>query len=219
MISGSSYPFVMLTEKYPASTFKRCNIKSIDQVLDRFCYIVKITFYNIRCKYFNNFISSSKCIYIKGGRYDNGRIIAAEEIQLTVTDVDLKFIFKTHVFDKYTFDEVYWAYKNYLPKEYIEFILEKYKLKTELKGVEGKEVEYALQKAKFNALYGMTVTNNIRDNVIFDNKEWQEIPLTNDEILDLLEKQQQQGFLSYSWRGICYCICKKKFIRKFNTIR
>lgn len=210
----------MLTEKYPSSIFRKCNIKTIDQVLDRFCYIVKVTFYNIRCKYFNNFISYSKCNYLKCGRYDNGRVISAEEIQLTLTDVDLKFIFKSHVFDNYNFDEVYWAYKDYLPKEYIDFILEKYVKKTELKGVEGKEIEYALEKAKFNALYrlGMTVTNNIRDNVIFDNKEWKEEPLTNEEILDLLEQQQKQGFLSYSWRSMGYSICKKKFIRKSNTI-
>lgn len=92
-----------------------------------------------------------------------------------------------------------------MPKEYIDFILEKYVKKTELKGVEGKEIEYALEKAKFNALYrlGMTVTNNIRDNVIFDNKEWKEEPLTNEEIIDLLVQQQKQGFLSYSWRNIC----------------
>ena len=27
----------------------------------------------------------------------------------------------------------------------------------------------AIEKAKYNSIYGMTVTNNIRDEVIFDN--------------------------------------------------
>lgn len=200
---------VMLTEKYPSSIFRKCNIKSIEQILDRFCYIVKVKFKNIQSKYFNNFISYSKCVSIKNGRYDNGRVIGAEEIEIVLTDVDLKFIFETHIFDSYEFIEVYWAYKKYLPKEYIEFILEKYKKKTELKGVDGKEIEYALEKAKFNAIYrlGMSVTNNIRDNVTFNNIEWNEIPLTNDEILQLLEKQKEAGFLSYSYRSLGDCLC------------
>lgn len=87
--------------------------------------------------------------------------------------------------------------------------MEKYHNKTTLKGVEGREIEYALEKAKFNAIYGMTVTNNIRDEVNFINNEWCETPLTNEQILDLLAKQKEAGFLSYSWRGVCYCICKK----------
>lgn len=195
----SSYPYVMLTEKFPSSEFKKCNIKNISQIIDKFCYIIHIKFYNIQCKFFNNFISNSKCLAIKNGKYDNGRLISADEIEIVLTDIDLKFIFESYNFEKYEFIEVYWSFKNYLPKEYIEFILEKYKNKTEFKGVEGKEIEYALEKAKFNSIYGMTVTNNIRDNVIFDNIEWKEEPLTNEEIINLLEKQKQAGFLSYSW--------------------
>lgn len=144
------------------------------------------------------------CLHKTDGRYDNGRVIGADEIQLVVTDVDLKFIFNTHTFDSYNFDEVYWSYKDYLPKEIIDFILEKYHKKTTLKGVEGREIEYALEKAKFNAIYGMTVTNNIRDEVNFIGNEWTETPLTNEQILSLLEKQKEAGFLSYSWRSFCY---------------
>ena len=51
-------------------------------------------------------------------------------------------------------------------------LLEKYVKKTEYKNVEGKEIEYALEKAKFNSLYGMSVTNNIKDEVIFDNNKY-----------------------------------------------
>ena len=66
-----------------------------------------------------------------------------------------------------------------MPKQFIEFVLEKYVNKTQYKNVEGKEVEYAKEKNKFNALYGMSVTNMIRDEVIFDNKTgWSERPLT-----------------------------------------
>lgn len=96
--------------------------------------------------------------------------------------------------------ESYFAKYGYLPKEFIDFILQKYVVKTEYKDVAGKEVEYALEKAKFNALYGMSVTNNIKDEIIFDNETgWNERPLENKEILQKLEYEKKKGFLSFSW--------------------
>ena len=57
-----------------------------------------------------------------------------------------------------------------------------------------------IEKAKFNSLYGMTVTNNIKDEVIFDNKEgWSEKVISNEKIQELLEKEKKLGFLSFSY--------------------
>ena len=44
----------------------------------------------------------------------------------------------------------------------------------------------------------MTVTNEIRDEVEIHNGEWIEIPLSNSDILDKLNKQEKDGFLSFS---------------------
>ena len=149
----SSYPYVMLTEKYPSSIFRKCRIKSIEQIIDDFCYIVRLKAKNIKCKYYNNFISQSKCEYIVNGRYDNGRIMKADELEIVVTDVDLKLIFDTYDIEQYEFLEVYWSYKDYLPKEFLNFILEKYEKKTKYKNVSGKEIQYAIEKSLFNSLY------------------------------------------------------------------
>lgn len=66
----------------------------------------------------------------------------------------------------------------------------------------------------------MSVTNNIRDNVIYDNDYgWEENKLTNDEIISLLNKQKDFPFLSFSYRCLDYSICKKQFIKKFNKAR
>ena len=43
----SSYPYVMVTEKYPSKAFRKCNIKSEEDMLKRFAYILRIKFYNI----------------------------------------------------------------------------------------------------------------------------------------------------------------------------
>ena len=196
----SSYPYVMLTEKYPASEFRKIGVTKIEQMKSCFAYIVHVKFTNIKCKYYNNFISQSKCKKIYKGRYDNGRVMGAEELEIVLTDVDLKFIFETYEFESYEFLECYYSIYDYLPKQFLEFILEKYINKTKFKNVEGKEVEYALEKAKFNSLYGMTVTNNIKDEVIFDNEEgWSEKAISNEKIQELLEKEKKLGFLSFSY--------------------
>jgi len=196
----SSYPYVMCVEKYPSTEFKKCNITSYEQLIDKFAYIITVKFYNIKCKYYNNFISQSKTNYIKGAKFDNGRIISAKELEITLTDVDLKLIFDTYDFDKYEFVEAYFSIYDYLPKDFIEFILQKYVNKTKLKNVDGMEVEYMMEKNKFNSLYGMSVTNNIKDRVIFDNETgWSEEKLTNDEIIEELHKEKRKVFLSFSY--------------------
>ena len=64
------------------------------------------------------------------------------------------------------------------------------------------EVEYAKEKNKFNSLYGMSVTNTIRDEVIYDNdiEDWlPERELTNEEIIEELCKEKEKGFLSFAY--------------------
>ena len=133
------------------------------------------------------------------GRYDNGRIIQAKSLEITLTDIDFYFILKTHVCE-YEILECYFATYNYLPKKFINFILDKYVIKTKYKDVEEKELEYIKEKNKFNALYGMAVTNTIRDKVEYDNiNGWNETELKNKEIIELLNKEKNKGFLSFAY--------------------
>ena len=196
----SSYPYVMLSEKYPMTNFKECGITDLNNMSNRFAYIIRLKLTNIKSKYFNNFLSGSKCKNIKGAKYDNGRIIEASELETTITDVDYRILIKSYDFD-YEILECYYSHYQYLPIEFIKFILDKYVKKTEYKDNPDYELEYALEKAKFNALYGMCVTNTIRDNVIYDDmtKLWSEEELTNEEIIEKLELEKKQAFLSFSW--------------------
>lgn len=195
----SSYPYVMVTHKFPSSEFKKCNIKTLKDINNRFAYILIVKFKNLKCKYYNNYISMSKCRYIKGARYDNGRIIQADEIEIVLTDIDFKLILD--MYDcTYEITESYFSFYNYLPIQYIKFILKKYVNKTKFKGVEGKELEYMKEKNRFNSLYGMTVTNTIRDKVEYDDvKGWEEIPLTNEEIVSSLQEEKKKAFLSFAY--------------------
>lgn len=196
---ASSYPFVMLSEKFITTPFKEINLKDITKMVDTFSYILRIKFYDIKSKYFNNIISMNKCLEIKNGKYDNGRVIKASELEIVITEVDLKEILLFYDIKGYTIIESYFASKGYLPRKFYEFILEKYQDKTKLKGVKGKELEYALAKNKFNALYrlGMTVTNTIRNEILFEGNEWIDKPLDNSDIIVKLLNEKRKGFLNF----------------------
>lgn len=196
----SSYPYVLVSSKFPSKEFRRGNIKRREDMLKHFAYILVVKFKNIKCKYYNNFISASKCREIKKAKYDNGRIIEAEEFETTITDIDFYFILDSYECE-YEILESWWSLYNYLPKKFINFILDKYVAKTKYKNVEGKELDYQKEKGKFNALYGMSVTNTIRDNVVYkdDLEEWFEEELTNEEIEDKLQAEKKKAFLSFSY--------------------
>lgn len=197
----SSYPYVMTTYKYPSTEFKKANIKTAEEMSSMLAYLLVVKFNKIKTKYYNTFISMSKCRNIKGGKYDNGRIIEADEVIITLTDVDFKFLLKAYKIKSYEILESYFSVYNYLPHTFIKFVLDKYKVKTEYKGIEEKKLIYSKEKSKFNALYGMSVTNTVRDNVIYDDDtgDWKEEELTNDEIMKALENEYKKGFLSFSY--------------------
>lgn len=195
----SSYPYILVSHKFPSTEFIKCNIKNSNQMLKNFAYLLVVEFKNIKCKYFNNFISMSKCKEIKNGSFDNGRVIQAESLKIVLTDIDFYFILESYKFDSYNIEESYYSIYDYLPKTFIEFVLQKYVNKTKFKNVEGMEVEYAKEKNKFNALFGMSVTNMIRDEVIYDNiHDWSERELTNEEIIEKLLEEKKKSFMNFA---------------------
>ena len=195
---ASSYPYCMTCFKMPMTEFKECHIRKKKDMLKGFAYLMRVIFYHINSKYDNTFLSGSRCKSIKGAVYDNGRIIKAEYVEIVVTDIDFNIILDWYQVSNYEIVESYYSLYNYLPKEIINFILDKYVMKTKYKNVEGKELIYNLEKAKFNSIYGMSVTRTIADKVEYED-EWKEIPLTNNEIIDLLEKEKKTGFQSFAW--------------------
>lgn len=196
----SSYPYILVSHKFPSTEFQECHITTEKQMLKNFAYILIVEFENIKSKYYNNFISSSKCDEIINGNFDNGRVMSADKLTITITDVDFYFILQSHEFTKYTIKESYFSRYDYLPKQFIEFVLEKYVNKTKYKNVEGKEVEYAKEKNKFNSLYGMSVTNMIHDEVLYDSvNDWYERALENKEIVEKLAEEKKKSFLSFGY--------------------
>lgn len=57
---------------------------------------------------------------------------------------------------------------------------------------------------------GMSVTNNIKSDIIFDNDTgWNEKKIDNETILEKLQKEEKDGFLSFSYRSLDLCVGEK----------
>ena len=196
----SSYPYCMVAfNKFPLTSFKPINLSSYEDLkCDRFSYLLVVKFTNVRHKYWNTFISKSKCRDVIKPVEDNGRLISAKELTTTITDIDFKLILETYTCE-YEILECYYSFCGYLPKEIIDFTLDKYILKTQYKGDPDHELEYTKEKNKFNSIYGMTVTNSIRSDVDLVDGNWLEIPLDNSSIIEKLDEQIKKPFLEFSW--------------------
>lgn len=153
----SSYPTVMIAEKYPTSKGvqqKWNGWERFNEINKKALQIFTVEFYNIQTKiYFDNYISKNKCIDIKGQIENNGRIFSADYLKITITSVDWDIIKKVYSWDNCTISNQIAFYKDYLPKPIIESILHFYKQKTTLKEVVGKEAEYLHYKGMLNSVY------------------------------------------------------------------
>ena len=197
----SSYPAVMLSEKFPMSAPILTQIKSQEDFLfylKTYCCLFDVKFHNIRSiTSFENYISVSRCKNIEHFVVNNGRVIEATELTLTVTEQDFNIISRMYEWDSMEIGNFHRFYKDYLPKEIITTILELYKNKTELKGVAGKEVEYLVSKGMINSVYGMCVTDICKNEATYDT-QWSEIKA---DVKALIEKynNDRQRFLFYAW--------------------
>ena len=204
----SSYPTVMMSEQYPMSKgafIDNLNITSYDDFVsylnDRLA-VVKVEFTGLETKpeVPDEYLSDSR-IYENYGKViqNNGRIHKAEHIVEFLTNIDLDMVVKAYFFTSIKIISGWFYYKNYLPKEFIESVLEFYVDKTTLKGVKGKEAEYLLKKGMLNSCYGMCVTDICKDEEKCTFEQgWSKKSANVDEKIDEYNNDPNR-FLSYAW--------------------
>lgn len=211
----SSYPYVMVAEKFPIGPGRKVKIHNKDE-FDRYrksyCCLFSVSFRNIvAVRAGDHPISASRC-KIKGKEtIDNGRVVTAEFLETVVTEKDFDIISAFYVWDAepgrvgVSIGDFYVYEKGYLPTNFVKSILTLYQDKTTLKGVHGKEMQYLFSKGLLNATYGMTVTDIIRDdNEYTTDHEWKErtvMEKSEDEIQEELEHYNKtpKRFLFYPW--------------------
>lgn len=172
----SSYPAVMLSEKFPMSSSERLDNpseKDVEDSIKYYCCIIELELYNVESKFIaDNPLSASKCEITGKKEIDNGRIMSADKIKTVITEQDFMTIKEFYNIGDIKILTIYRYVKNYLPTEFIKAILDLYKIKTELKGVDNRETEYLNSKEMLNSEYGMTVTDILRDTIEYKNDEW-----------------------------------------------
>ena len=199
---ASSYPTVIVSEKYPCSMFSDSRITKIEEIDKNKCYIIDITFIDISSKLQNNYLSISKSINIYNSTTDNGRLMQADEARYIITDVDLNIILKCYNFTAYKINRIKVADKDYLNIDFIKYVLELYENKTKFKNVKGLENKYMESKQFINAMFGMCCTNIVTDTVVFNDNFWADPhKLTESETDKKLLKiiNSKNTFLSPAW--------------------
>lgn len=196
----SSYPYVMISELYPMSEPREIKGDiSYLEILNSNCgFIFDCIITDLHCiNSFESYLSSSKCRNSRNVIINNGRIFKADYVETSITNIDLQIIVKCYSFTQIKIIRGYSFYMSYLPSAIIKGILELYQKKTELKNVEGKEQEYLVSKQMINSVYGMCVTDIIRDLIIY-NGEW-DIEKGNYEEQLKKHNESKNRFLYYPW--------------------
>lgn len=159
---ASSYPTQQLTKKFPMKPFKWLDGDlSIERVFMfiglGYAVVGEYHFTNIKLKNEKEpipYISLGRCDAI-GFKLDNGRILKAEYIEISLTEIDLEIILDTYTFEKMEIIQCMVAQKDYLPEEYRAVIQDYFNKKTALKGDDSENGQYMYMKSKnmLNSVY------------------------------------------------------------------
>lgn len=207
---GSSYPYQICAKYYPVTAFdkvskeQRQSNEFLKWALENRCCILHLELSGIEIRTDRAvpipYIARAKIERSKNVVSENGRILSADRIELYITEIDFEIILSQYDITEIIVADLWTARRGKLPMEIISLVLEYYQAKTELKGVEGKEYEYAKAKNLLNSIFGMMVTNILKDvTMLNDGGEYIEVQANEEEREARLEKYYQKGFLHYFW--------------------
>lgn len=234
----SDYPYQMLAEKYPMSRFAATTKDLRFMQPNKFAYIIELTYHNIKVKTPSTYINRSHCIAVRGGKFDNGRIVEAEMIAICITEQDYQTISEMYDYDPIDYERdvilVKRSRKQYLPKSMILYILALYKNKTELKGVDEEYDLYCRSKEFINSMFGMCCTDICLPDVYYHENQWNPEEYvkemhkdlkdghmkTSEELLqeklDDIQKKFYRNFLAYQWGVWITAYARRELMRAIN---
>ena len=205
---SSSYPDTECNDIFPAGPFRSVSDPTPEKLRDlmgrrKKAILCRIVLWDVKlrdpfwgCPY----LAIDKCRNIVGGSYDNGRILSADYLETTVTDIDLKIILAEYEAD---LDVITLQYAKYgkLPKPLVDCIQYYYRKKTELKGVPDQDIYYTKNKNKLNSVYGMSAQNPVKQSILYDGGAFN--PDQSVTLPELLEQSNKRAFFPYQWGVWC----------------
>lgn len=204
----SSYPWVLINNKYPMSPFYKTTNYEKYMYNDKYVYLIEFECYGIESNYNCHFMSRSKALKIKGCETDNGRIIRADYGRFILTSVDYELFERLYTTTKVVILNFRWSVAKPLNNTFRKFILDLYVGKTQLKGVKSDDgsVEQLYQNLKenLNATYGDFVTKIFSDLILFDQNKhnvngeiWDVKPLDDELFSKDLKSLNKKKYKNY----------------------
>lgn len=227
---SSAYPYAMISGLYPITPFQEETITSLDMLDDynnKYCTLAYYSFEKVKLKKGVPFpyIPYSKCIEFIAPSYEgkfkgkefcyNGRVLEADFLKIAMTNYDYQIFINQYEYDEENVrvEDFYYSHKGFLPKELIDTVIEFFTLKSQLKGIEEKTYEYMKSKNKLNSLYGMIVTDIIRQENLF-NDQWEKGE--NSSLDEYYSKRN--NFLTYQWGLFVTAICRTNLQKAIDKI-
>lgn len=203
---SSSYPDVICNCKFPRGVFRWVDDpseKRLDGLMSRGkALLIRVAFWGIYIidPYWGfPYLSFSKCD--PRGKYvlDNGRILSADYVEMTITDIDWLIIRETYSWNNIKILDIAFTHYGKLPAPLVMTTQQYYKDKTELKGIEEQAVYYTKQKNKLNAIYGMTAQDVCKQSIKFMMNDPEQFIEDTVPVDELLQKNAKRAFLLYQW--------------------
>ena len=197
----SSYIYVIMVMKFPMSSFIKVSSNEFYRILDtkKYAMIFRAKFVKLNKKtcYGMAYIPTAKCRQRKKLITANGRVFQADELEITLTDVDYRIIQDTYEWDNCVITDMYISKYDYLPEPIRQVAYQYFENKCKLKGLDSRE--YMKSKNKLNSIFGMMVTDILSD--IWKYEEDNELHPHTPEPLSQLDSHYKSHklFLSYQW--------------------
>lgn len=202
----SSYPAVMNQPIFPMSPFTYVvpnSQEEFDNFIDNYACLINITIMGLENKIDQPcpYIDLAHCLKHSDIINDNGRVVSAKMINMTCTELDIKCIRMCYEYSCIKVEKMYIAKRGLLPVELREYLMELYDGKTQLKGVDGKEYEYAKKKNDVNSSFGMMVTAIDHDEVYYTSDTEKKWKIEKEDLEESLNNfyKSMNNFLSYQW--------------------
>lgn len=230
---SSSYPDVLCNEKFPMTPFVQILEPLPQDRLETLIYKrnrailmqVRLTDVKMKNRYFcDPYLTEDKSEFIVNAQVFNGRILSADSLVTTITEIDYDIIKKIYDFH---LEVLVWykATKKLLPECFRNFIIDYYRKKTELKGLKGSTPEetefnersYLRAKNFLNSIYGMTVQVVIREEVVYNqyDRDFHYKPVDEAE---LFESSKSRYWLPYQWGVWCTAYSRQMLFRGLELV-
>ena len=214
----SSYPTRMMLDLFPGGKFFKMSPKTFyNRDNSDMAMLIQVAFKNIRYTGVHGmpYIPIAKCIKKSAKRVvDNGRILYADFLVMTITDIDLKIILDCYDMDDYYVNEVWASEYQPLDPKIKNVVMDYFRKKTALKGIESKQYEYNKSKNNLNSTYGCMVMRIDHQLIEYDPTDYSYHAgdKTLEELLGKFYKSRN-NFLSYQ-HGVWITAHARKALRE-----